>query len=623
MSSSPGQKSLIACIIITATLAAALIYNPRQRHDHFTKELAYDIYGYYIFLPLTFIYHDIGLKNFDEYKKNVYDKYKPAPTFYQVYRIENGNYTMNYTLGFAMLYAPFFFTAHIWASNSSIYPADGHSFPYSVCIGIGSFLFFVLPGIFILRKVLLRFFSDGIVATTLLLICLGTNYLCEAGLGYMGPHGMLFTGYALLLWLTIKWHERPSWKTAAGIGLLLGIMVLSRPSEILAVLIPVLWNVWNKQSFLAKWELVKRRTGDVIALMVAGFIVFIPQFIYWKVVTGSWIFFSYQNTEGFDLLHPHIIKCLFYFKKSWFVYTPLIVFPVVATFFMYRYNRKINLAVLVFFLLNFYLLSSWAAWWNGGSFGMRYYVESYAVMAIPFGYLLQRIALLNVFFRGVIGVVMTALSALNIFQIWQFSVAIIPGDRMTREYYKAIFLKTKITEEDVKLMEVERLYDDNELPFNPQEYNRRTLGYFNFETVNTSSLDSSRLDTTHAYSAPYSFRLDSTMVYSPGIEIPYEAITKKDHVYLRVTIRYFPLEDMAKNPVSIVTSLYHKSYANKYRARSLSQLPYKLNEWNVASIDYMTPFPHDESDKVKAYIWLQGNQPVYIDDVHIECFEKK
>lgn len=65
---------------------------------------------------------------------------------------------------------------------------------------------------------------------------------------------------------------------------------------------------------------------------LAALVVFIPQFLYWKHVTGQFIFFSYKNTEGFDFMKPHILNVLFSFKKSLFVYTPVLIF-VVAGFF--------------------------------------------------------------------------------------------------------------------------------------------------------------------------------------------------------------------------------------------------------------------------------------------------
>src|SRR5664279_5384717 len=107
-----------------------------------------------------------------------------------------------------------------------------------------------------------------------------------------------------------------------------------------------------------------------------------------------------RHTERFDFLHPHIMQVLFSFKKSLLVYTPIIIFPIIGLLLLRKNNKPIHVAILAYTLINFYLLSSWAAWWNGGSFGMRYFTESYALMAIPFGYTLREIAQRNWFIKG-------------------------------------------------------------------------------------------------------------------------------------------------------------------------------------------------------------------------------
>lgn len=126
-----------------------------------------------------------------------------------------------------------------------------------------------------------------------------------------------------------------------------------------------------------------------------------PQFIYWAKVTGSPIFFSYQRTEGFDFLKPHILNVLFSFKKSLLIYTPVLIFTIIALVRMRKYNKQLQPAIVLYALLNFYLLASWAAWWNGGSFGMRYFSESYAVMALPLGYLLNEIRARKLWLKGI------------------------------------------------------------------------------------------------------------------------------------------------------------------------------------------------------------------------------
>ena len=64
----------------------------------------------------------------------------------------------------------------------------------------------------------------------LVLLVLGSNYFQYAVFDAAMAHNYLFTGYALLLWLTIRWHERPTRRDAFFIGLTLGLRVLIRPS---------------------------------------------------------------------------------------------------------------------------------------------------------------------------------------------------------------------------------------------------------------------------------------------------------------------------------------------------------------------------------------------------------
>ena len=92
---------------------------------------------------MTFIYNDPGIRN-KAIVDSLFVKYKPSPTFYQAFELENGNRVLNYTCGFAYAYAPFFFAAHYWAGKHN-YLQDGFSFPYQIFIGIGV-LFYVLVG---------------------------------------------------------------------------------------------------------------------------------------------------------------------------------------------------------------------------------------------------------------------------------------------------------------------------------------------------------------------------------------------------------------------------------------------------------------------------------------------
>ena len=616
------SKSLLAAWIIVFAILFAHMFNPRTTDGHYKRELTFDTFSYYLYLPSTFIYDDIGMVKQDTLRA-LFKKYEPSPTFYQIYQIENGNWVPNYTCGLAIVWSPFFAIAHTWATCSDSYPEDGLSFPYQFCIAMGTILL-ILPGIFFTRRVLLKYFNENTTSITMFLLVFGTNYFHEAFDDYLQPHALLFTGYAILLWLTIRWHESLERKYAVYAGFLMGIMILMRPSEILCVFIPLLWNIYDKASFQAKVEVVRKYFSHIIFAAVAAFIVVIPQLLYYKIVTGDFIFFSYQRTEGFDFTHPHIWDSLFSFKKSWFIYTPIIVFPLFGIYLLKKRKKESYYPILIFTVLNFYLLCSWAAWWNGGSFGMRYFAESYAILAFPFAMFIQVLSSRKNWLKLSLYTIMVLLSALNLFQTWQYVNWIIPVDRMNWAYYKRIWLKTEVTDEDRSYMEVERSIGETEGFNNEQDYNRRSIGFYDFEKVNSTYFDPNRRD-TFSLSKPYSFRYGPNEEWGPLFSIPYEYLVSedKDHNWVRVSLDYYAGADIKENPASVVINMPHGDYKLKYRCFDLDKMSFTPNTWNHIELNYMTPFPYLTTDKIEIYIWHRGKKDFYIDNLHIEAFEKK
>ena len=622
MTSGKSTSFITTCFLTLLIVVCFYKSHGPRSEKYFTNELEWDVFSYYMYLPFTFIYDDIGMQH-HEVVDTIFKRYKLPGTYYQAYPLENGNYTPNYTMGFALLWSPFFFIGHWWAKAAG-YPVDGWSFPYQFSIASGV-LIYILIGLLFLRKILLRFFSDKMSAMIMLLIVLGTNYFHETFHDTMQPHAQVFTGYAMLIWFTIRWHEEQKKKFMMMAGLVMGLMILARPSEILCIIIPVLWNVYDKESLKRKIELIRSNFSQCLLLVAFAFIPFIPQIMYWKYVTGSWIFFSYQHTEGFDFLKPHILKVLFSFKKSWFVYTPIIIFPIMGIILLWKYNRKIFFPFFLFFLANFYLLSSWAAWWNGGSFGMRYFVDSYPVMAVSFGYVLVDIQKRKWFLKTIAYSALTFFVFLNLFQTWQYVSSIIPDDRMTFAYYKAIFFKTKVSDEERKLMEVERSHEGTEEFKNPEEYRHRTVGYFDFDGTNSDFIDENKCDSTHRFNGTHAYKMTGDDEWGPEVQIQYDQLVPKnrDHAWLRVTVNYFTDDDIRDNPASLVINMPHKKYNLKYRAFDFEKYPSKKGAWNKLVFDYMTPYPYSAQDHFDVYIWHRGKKTIWFDDFRIEAYLKK
>jgi len=164
------------------------------------------------------------------------------------------------------------------------------------------------------------------------------------------------------------------------------------------------------------------------------------QLAYWKYITGNWIHYSYEG-EGFNFISPKIYKGLFSYRKGWLVYTPLVFIGLMGLPALRRLHPKMTPMMVVYLIINCYIVFSWVQWTYGGGFGCRALVESLVVVAFPLAALLQRALIWQRPFRKLIQSLLFLCILLNLWQSYQFSRGIIPPDSNTKHYYWSTFLK--------------------------------------------------------------------------------------------------------------------------------------------------------------------------------------
>ena len=87
---------------------------------------------------------------------------------------------------------------------------------------------------------------------------------------------------------------------------------------------------------------------QLFIIIFFAFLVWIPQLLYWKTVTGNYLFYSYAD-EGFFFLNPQILKGLFSYRNGWLIYSPVMFFALLGIPFLYRYAKDFFLPVMLFF----------------------------------------------------------------------------------------------------------------------------------------------------------------------------------------------------------------------------------------------------------------------------------
>ena len=198
------QKSFYTTILCSLFLFISTFFTHRWNEKN-NAVLSYDTAGYYLYLP-SFFYDDLGKIN---NKDAIIQNYNPfGCNFDDANKKIGDNYILKYTCGIAILEFPAFVIAHFIAKFFS-FPVDGFSLPYQICINFWSILFGVF-GLWILRKVLLKYFSDNTVAITIITLCVATNLYNFISFSGNMSHCYLFTLYALILFYTDKFYKKPT-----------------------------------------------------------------------------------------------------------------------------------------------------------------------------------------------------------------------------------------------------------------------------------------------------------------------------------------------------------------------------------------------------------------------------
>lgn len=395
-----------------------------------------DVNQYYSYLNALFTEGDLSFKN--------------NPNSYWLIETPTHRFVPKVTYGMAFFYAPFYLLAKLFAGTGS----TGYEPVYAWFVHFGCILY-ILAGLWFSRKILLFWFSEQVTAVTLLLLFFGTNLFYYTLSESESVHGVLFFLISFFLYYVFKWDGTGFkkhfllWCTAAG------FVCLIRPTECLIVLFPLLLRITSPGGVKLTCQRMASLKWTLLLAAVLFLMPLLPQLLYWKMQSGHYFFFSYGSSEGFFWNDPQIINVFFSFRKGFFIYTPIMLFSVVGFILLYKKNRALFYPVLLYFVLNTYLICSWWDWSYGGSFGMRAFVHCFAILVIPFACFIDWT--FSLYKRAGIKKVMACIllcagvfcCALNLLQSNLYKHQIIHYDGMNKKAYWFTFLKKRYTREEL------------------------------------------------------------------------------------------------------------------------------------------------------------------------------
>jgi hypothetical protein len=594
--SNNNRLSLYALLFVCAFLVIAAFFYPKWKISETEATLSWDVMGYYLYLP-SYFYDDISKLH---KLPGLVEKYKPVYGFWNAFELPNGNYMMKYSMGMAMMYLPFFGIAHVWAAVGG-FAIDGFSFPYQAMISFGS-IFVSWIGLWFARKNLLKFFDDRITAIVLLVLVLATNYFNYVSFGGPMTHNYLFTIYCLVIWLTMKWFERPTVFRSVFIGALCGLATVTRPTEIIILIIPFLWGVDASNGLTHRIRFLRKHQWKLLLAAVAFTVSLLPQLLYWKAISGDWLYYSYQE-QGFSWTSPHFYEGIFTFRNGWLIYTPVMLLALIGFIWLYKKHQEIFAACLLFSVINLYIVYAWDIWWYGGSFGSRAMIQSYAVLIFPMAAFFEYVIMKRML-RPVIAIVVVFCCWLNLLQTYQcHAKGIFEAENMTRAYYWRIFGKTSIEPSDKKMLD-----SKEEMP--AELIDKLKLIY----EVKSTDFDSLRQLNT--YADGLLIHLNDSLQTSVPYLIPVE---KGKEFWIRATASvFFPDKEW---DIWSMTQFSLKLYAEQkevWNNMMRIQRNTEQGKWQVVSVDIHCRSSF-KADTMQMYFWnANSNKVMYVDDLKVE-----
>lgn len=417
----------VFCLLLSAT---TLLTTSGQT----TPFIHADGEGYYLFLPATFIYHDLTMQWTQPLRTSHPRVLTPNPASDGLNVYRPGVYLEKYTIGMAILWLPFFLAAHTLALLTS-HPATGFTAWYQASIGFAAAIFGSL-GCMMIYKILRQHFSAKVSFFTVLTLLLGTDLLSYATFDGSFTHIYSLFLIASLLYVTPRWYGKPTYRTSLLLACILALTVLVRQTNILIVIVPLLWNVTSRAGLRQRLTWLWRQRAKLALMAGAGLILALPQLLYWHYITGHWLIYSYQG-ESFNFLHPQIINILFSTDRGVFFWAPVLLLFLGGLALLRRHLTEWSTALYVFLPIWLWVISSWYSWQFGDGYGHRAFIDMFPLLALALATAYSRIR--RPVTRKAVTIFVVLCIIANVFMTYQYWIAGLAGGGTTLHGYLRVW----------------------------------------------------------------------------------------------------------------------------------------------------------------------------------------
>jgi hypothetical protein len=342
------------------------------------------------------------------------------------FRTVTGHLDNHFTVGPAILWAPFLLSAHagvlIARAGGAHVSADGFSLPYLFAMASGTLLYGFLA-LLISYRVACQFVAErwALFATTAIWWASSLPVYMYFNPSWSHAHSAFCV--ALFFWYWLRTRDHRTTAQWAVLGLIAGLMlnVYYSNALVLVALIPEALENYRKA-----WTL-DATTAQKPALLLRQHFLFcatavvslLPTFLSKYFLYGSFFETGYTPITQWAWRSPWFLQLLFSSNHGLFSWTPLLLISVFGIFLFWRKVPGIGTSVLCVLLAFYCFMASYPDWPGISSYGNRFFVSLTILFVLGLAAVLERIATL---FRSRAAASAWLAGALGVFMLWNLGL---------------------------------------------------------------------------------------------------------------------------------------------------------------------------------------------------------
>lgn len=333
--------------------------------------------GYYAFARALLFQHDL---DFEQDWRRGYESHPLVfdPSFHALYLTPNGHISNHWTIGPAILWSPFLFTARavtplVDALRGTHYAADGFSQPYMIAMALGT-LFYGFLTLWISLRLARKYAPESWAFLAVVGIWLATSFAFYLYVEPSFAHTPSAFLTALFVWYWDRTRGNREWQHWLALGAIAGLMVDTYyPNALVLVLILLesamdYWTVWRNRS---SKQFRKQLVNNLLFAATAA-LLFSPTLLTKKILWGSYFRTGYKQAWYWN--SPAFFQVCFS-SHGLFSWTPILIPSVIGLYLLRKYEQVLSYFLLVTLFAFTYFVGCYEDWHAIPSFGNRFFVS--------------------------------------------------------------------------------------------------------------------------------------------------------------------------------------------------------------------------------------------------------